>query len=79
MLMVGLSRQSGTVLFENAKRMDEEGAAVEPVSGIGEDAVWVDDLQTLYVLKGGTNLTVGGSVDLDQAKAIAARAVERLP
>lgn len=79
MLTVGLSRQNGAVMFDNAKRMDEEGMAVEPVSGIGEDAVWVGDLQTLYVLKSGTNLAVGGSIDLDQAKTIAARAVERLP
>ena len=79
MVTVGVSRQNGTVVFENAKRLDEEGIAVEPVSGMGEDAFWVGDLRTLYVLKGGTNLTIEGRMELDQAKALAAHAAERLP
>ena len=46
-----VSRQNGRYAFGNARRMEEEGMRIEPVSGVGDDAFWVGDpLHTLYFL-----------------------------
>ena len=78
-LVVKVSRKSGTAGFENARRMDEAGFELQPVSGVGDQALWVGDpLNTLYVLSDTVYLDVGGDVQLEQARTLALRAVERL-
>jgi len=82
-LAVKVSRQSGRVGFENAKRMEELGIQIQPVSGVGDEAFWVEDqLQprfgTLYVLRDTTYLDIGGDVQLEQVRPLALRALERL-
>jgi len=82
-LTVSVSRQSGRVGFENAKRMGEGGIQIQPVSGLGDEAFWaVDVIQpqfgTLFVLQDSTYLDIGGDVQLEQVRPLALRALERL-
>ena len=78
-LAVMVSRQNGRYGFDNARRMEEEGIRIEPVSGIGDEAFWVGDpLHTLYVLQDTTYVSIGGDVELEQARPLAVRSVERL-
>lgn len=78
-LVVKVSRQSGTAGFQNARRMGEEGIAIQPVSGVGDDAFWVaDPLHTLYVLQDTTYLDIGGDVQLEEVRPLALNALQRL-
>lgn len=78
-LSVMVSRQNGRYGFENARRMEEEGIRIEPVSGVGDDAFWVGDpLHTLYVLADTMYVSIGGDVQLEQARPLALQSIERL-
>jgi hypothetical protein len=78
-LAVSVSRQNGPAGFENAKRMEEAGFKIQPVAGVGANAFWVGDpLHTLYVLHDTVYLDIGGDLQLEQARALALQAVERL-
>ena len=63
--------------------MGEMGVELQPVSGMGNEAFWVDSpvrppFGTLHVLQDTTYLHVGGDVRLEQAKPLVLRALERL-
>jgi hypothetical protein len=82
-LAVKVSRQNGPIGFENARRMEELGIEIQPVTGVGDDAFWVDDeilapAGTLYVLQDTVYLDIGGDVRLEQVRSLALRALERL-
>ena len=82
-LAVKVSRQNGPIGFENARRMEELGIEIQPVSGVGDAAFWVEDeilapSGTLYVLQDTTYLDIGGDVRLEQVRPLAMRALERL-
>ena len=50
----------------------------QAVTGVGDDAFWVGDLNTLYVLRGNASFSIGGDVTMDQARQLAQTAVGRI-
>jgi hypothetical protein len=50
----------------------------QAVTGVGDDAFWVGDLNTLYVLRGNVSFSIGGDVTMDQARQLALTAVGRI-
>lgn len=82
-LVVKVSRQNGPIGFENARRMEELGIEIQPVTGVGDDAFWVEDEMlapagTLYLLRDTIYLDIGGDVRLEEVRPLALRALERL-
>jgi hypothetical protein len=65
----------GRVGFQTAKEQPFES---EDVSGVGDEAFWMTDLNTLHVLGGDVHMAISGDVDLEQAKALAVPALGRL-
>lgn len=62
--------------FQNAKAQPFPS---EPISGVGDEAFWVDDpLNTLYVLKGNRYVSFGGDVPRDRLRDLAVNAMERV-
>ncbi|HEY5569580.1 MAG TPA: hypothetical protein VIM81_20325 [Gammaproteobacteria bacterium] len=70
------SPEYGRAGFETAKEQPFES---EDVTGVGDDAFWMSDLNTLHVLGGDVHISISGDVDLEQAKALAVPALGRLP
>ena len=66
----------GRVGFQTAKEQTFES---QDVSGVGDEAFWIGDLNTLYVLQGDVHIAISGDVEVDQAKALALPALARLP
>jgi len=60
------SPEYGRAGFETAKEQPFES---EDVTGVGDDAFWMSDLNTLHVLGGDVHISISGDVDLEQAKA----------
>jgi hypothetical protein len=59
--------------------LKEQPFEMEDVAGTGDEAFWIGDLGTLYVLQGEFVFSIGGDVALEQAKALAMKAIQRLP
>ena len=57
----------------------KSNAGVQPVSGLGDEAIWDPTQKTLFILKGASLYSIdGGSTPLDRLKAVGAIAVGRL-
>lgn len=70
------SREMGKRGFQTAK---EQPFDIQAVTGVGDDAFWIGvPLDTLYILKDDAFFTIGGDIQLDQARMLADKALERL-
>ncbi|MEX2125371.1 MAG: hypothetical protein WD795_15870 [Woeseia sp.] len=68
------SQEMSSYGFQTAR---EQPFDVQSVSGVGDDAFWIGDVNTLYVLQGGLFLSIGGDVALGQMQTLATKALER--
>lgn len=77
-LVVTVGLQSAGAAFDNARRMEEAGVPTEPVSGVGDEALWAPDLTTLHVRSDSVFFTVGGDITPEQSRELAATVIGRL-
>ncbi|MGH8166423.1 MAG: hypothetical protein ACREQ1_04250, partial [Woeseiaceae bacterium] len=68
-------QESGRAGFRSLK---EQPFEIEDVVGVGDEAFWMGGLGTLYVLQGEVFFSIGGDLALEQAKALATKAIDRL-
>ena len=78
MVRRGHSLAESTVGFEGMRETYAETSGVVDVPGISDQAYWIGDLKQLWVLKGILQLGVSGDISLEKARALAAKAVERV-
>jgi hypothetical protein len=65
--------------LEGMRETYAEGVGVTDMPGLGEQAFWLDEFHRgLYVLHGGLQLSISGDIDAEDARDLAARALERL-
>jgi hypothetical protein len=73
MVRMGYSGDESRLGFQSAK---EQFAEAQATPGIGDDAFWVGN--QLNILQGNVYLIIGGDLELDKAKILGQRALERL-
>jgi hypothetical protein len=65
--------------FESLRETYELATGVTDVPGLGDQAFWLDETPGgLHVLDGGLKLSISGDINAGQARALAAKALERL-